>query len=70
MAEIASPSAEQWIHSANAELQRQFGITFVDAGLTEEQLRDYSSTFASPRGFVEWFGEKYDLTPLRELDGW
>jgi hypothetical protein len=50
-----------WLRNANSRLKEQFALDFVDAGLSEEELRIYAARFDDPVKFADWFGEKYDL---------
>lgn len=42
-----------------------YGITSVDMGLDEDQLARIHAWKQSPREVVDFYAEKYDLTPVR-----
>ena len=54
-------SRETWIQEVNRELFAVYGITLDDAGVDDDFIdRCLDMT---PDEFVDWYGEKYDLTP-------
>lgn len=52
---------DAWHRKANFLLKRDYGIDFVDAGLTELELRKYFGFGDSPEEFIEWYATKYNL---------
>jgi hypothetical protein len=57
-----------WLRNANGRLKERFALDFVDAGLSEEELRTCAERFHDPVKFADWFGEKYDLLPTEAWD--
>jgi hypothetical protein len=55
-----------WVHDVDRMMRKKFAIDTTDAGLDDNQLRDYWSWEQSPEKFVDWFGEKYDLTTMSD----
>jgi len=47
-------------------MHSSYAITIVDAGIDNRDLRTHWQTHVSPFEFVDWFGMKFDLTPVAE----
>jgi len=47
-------------------MHAEYAIAIVDAGVDDSDLRQHWVTRVSATEFVDWFGTKYDLTPLAE----
>lgn len=58
-----------WRAEADHQMKAQFGIDLLDTGLSAADLQQAFEQDFSPSTFVEWTGEKFDLTPVREW-GW
>jgi hypothetical protein len=43
-----------------------YAITISDMGIDDIDLRRHRKTWMRAAEFVEWFGIKYDLTPIEE----
>ena len=60
MSKPSPDTLEVWKAEANAQMTRKYCIDLADAGLDDEQLSSFQDM--APTEFVDWFGEKYDLT--------
>lgn len=53
-------------------MQSRYGMTIEDFGVGEDEIRqhlaDALSQGETPADVVEWYGRKYDLTPVAGLD--
>lgn len=56
----------RWRREVDRVMKRGYGIDTDDAGLSAEDVLRYWRGGDSPEAFVDWFAEKYDLTPRRE----
>ena len=61
---------DDWRRRAEALLKSTYAIDFTDAGLDAEDVRRYASSFPDAKEFVDWFGEKYDLTTIKEFNAY
>lgn len=61
---------ENWLAKANQIFLSEYGIDTSDAGIDDDYLRGCFEDGESPAGFVKRIGEKYDLTPRREMLGY
>lgn len=59
----------EWKRSVDKLMLKNYAVNTVDAGIDEERLRSHWSGRDTPHQFVEWYGAKYDLTPVAEW-GW
>jgi hypothetical protein len=67
----ASPptkSYRDWRDAVDMHLHRIYCITIEDAGFGEDYLMDHWQSNEAPVEFVEWFGNKYDLTPRSDIE--
>jgi hypothetical protein len=55
-----------WKREVDRRMHAEHAITIVDAGIDDSDLRKHWETRESATEFVEWFGRKYDLTPVAE----
>jgi hypothetical protein len=53
-----------WRLEVDRLLNSEYAITIVDAGIDDTVLRKHWETQVRAAEFVEWFGTKYDLTPV------
>ena len=53
-----------WRSAVDTRLKTSYCITIEDAGFSEEYLIRHWQSNATAFEFVEWFSDKYDLTPL------
>lgn len=60
-------SFESYLNAVDAELTRIYGITVMDAGIEFDEIAGAQEAGETPAEYVQWFGEKYDLTPKTEL---
>ena len=60
---VADEGYLSWRVAVDRHLDATYCITIEDAGLDEDRLLRHYRTNESPRNFVEWFGDKYDLSP-------
>lgn len=51
--------------TVSAAMQRTYGISWRDACGDARPLQNALDDGLSPEEFVEWWGERYDLSPLR-----
>lgn len=58
---LSAASFETWKRRVNNLMTEMFAIDTADAGLDQNELRNYWEHEPSPDAFVIWFGEKYDL---------
>jgi hypothetical protein len=57
-------SYRDWRVAVDRRLHQIYCITIADAGIDEGYLIDRWSSDQEPLDFVEWFGNKYDLSPI------
>lgn len=57
-----------WVGEVNAAMLRTYAIDLDDAGLDEDERARHAEAYPDPRDFVEWFGRKYDLTSVAEVN--
>jgi hypothetical protein len=60
-------SYDDWRVAVDRRLCEIYCITIEDAGFDEEYLSAHWRSSETPSDFVEWFGNKYDLDPIRLL---
>ena len=58
---VNSVSERRWIAEVDRMFLRDWYISAADAGLSKAELKRYWADGSSPRDFVAWFSEKYDL---------
>jgi hypothetical protein len=56
-----------WRHAVDGRLLEAYCITIEDAGFDEEFLINHWRSNEAPFDFVEWFGNKYELTPVWDV---
>jgi len=54
----------EWRDAVDKRLLEIYCITIADAGFDEKYLTDLWQSNEHPSAFVEWFGNKYDLTSV------
>jgi hypothetical protein len=59
----------EWKGEVDSLMLKNYAINTIDAGIDDDRLRSHWSSHDTPSQFVEWYAEKYDLTPLSEW-GW
>lgn len=52
--------------AVDSEMLKLFGIDTSAAGIEEERLEKAQANGQTPKEFVIWFGEKYDLERLED----
>ncbi len=57
-----------WLAEADALMLREYCIDLADAGLGDEDITRFAPEYPNPRDFVEWWGRKYDLESVREIN--
>ena len=57
---------EQWKKDVDTLARACFGIGWLDLCGDEEPLKEAFALSDEPEGFIEWWGEKYQLEFLRE----
>lgn len=57
-----------WRREVDHLMVSEYAITIVDAGIDDTELRKHWETRTHATEFVEWFGIKYDLTPVAGWD--
>jgi hypothetical protein len=57
-----------WRDAVDKRLHQIYCITIADAGIDEEYLIDHWQSNEASFDFVEWFGNKYDLTPRSDIE--
>jgi hypothetical protein len=69
---MARRSFRTWLRQTDAVMSGIYGIDTSDAGVDDEFMKRVWKTGETPREFVEWFGQKFDLVSKREvgLAGW
>jgi hypothetical protein len=62
----------KWKATADSVMLKVYGIDTDDAGIDHERLISHWTGGEAPEKFVEWFGQKYDLTSKRDMgiEGW
>jgi len=65
----STESFVEWVRDVDRMMSADYGITIIDAGIDDARLHQHWAEKQSPKEFVTWFAEKYDLTPTSEL-GW
>lgn len=55
-----------WKREVDQRMNAEYAITIVDAGIDDSDLRRHWITRISAPKFVEWYGTKYDLTPVAD----
>jgi hypothetical protein len=60
-------SYRDWRHAVDQHLHEIYRITIEDAGFDETYLVNHWRSNEAPTDFVEWFGNKYDLTSAQEV---
>jgi hypothetical protein len=55
-----------WRGDVDKVMVQKFAINTTDAGLSDDELLEHWQQEPSAVAFVEWYGEKYDLTPLAD----
>lgn len=58
---------KEYTEEVSKEMERVYGITWADACGDKEPLEQALQDGVIPELFVEWWGEKYDLTRKSEL---
>ncbi len=61
-------SFSEWRGAVDARMFEIYAITIDDAGMDDLYLRSQWKMQQSPCEFVEWFGEKFDLTPRSDVE--
>jgi hypothetical protein len=61
-------SYRDWRDAVDKRLHQIYCITIEDAGIVEEYLIDHWQSNEAPLDFVEWFGNKFDLTPRSDFE--
>lgn len=56
----------RWLREVDRVMKRGYCIDTGDAGLSAEDVLRHWRHGESPEKFVDWFAEKYDLTPRSE----
>jgi hypothetical protein len=56
-----------WRRIVDLRLREVYAITAEDAGFEDEYLKSHWVDKEPPFEFVRWYGEKYDLEPIRPL---
>ena len=60
-------SYREWRDAVDRRLHQVYCITIEDAGFNEDYLISHWQSNKSSSEFVEWFGEKNDLTSASEV---
>jgi hypothetical protein len=60
-------SYRDWRCEVNERLQNVYRISIEDAGFDGEYLVRHWQSNEMAHEFVEWFGNKYELEPIRSL---
>ena len=63
----SSPSFNIWRKAVDKQLQDMYCITIADVGIDYERLTKHWASREAADMFVEWFGSKYDLTPMQKI---
>jgi hypothetical protein len=65
-------SFRKWRKATDVVMSDIYGIDTADAGLGDEQLESHWRSGETPESFIEWFGQKYDLTSKRDagIENW
>jgi hypothetical protein len=62
-----SISYRDWRHAVEGRLLEVYCITIEDAGFDEDYLINHWRSNEAPFDFVEWFGNKHDLTSVWDV---
>lgn len=62
--QLSPPMLNAWAQEADRLLMRDWCIDMTDAGLSDDEIRSQWETGWTPREFVDWFADKYDLIRL------
>lgn len=57
----------KYMNDIDALLWVDYGITITDAGIELDEIAGAQEDQWTPKEWVEWFAEKYDLTPRSEF---
>lgn len=60
-----SQSFSEYEAAVSSAMQRTYGISWLDACGDVEPLQSALHDGLSPEEFVHWWGEHYDLSPVR-----
>jgi hypothetical protein len=60
-------SYREWRDAVDQRLHQVYCITLEDAGMDDEYLTHHWRSNKAPSDFVEWFGDKHDLTSAWEV---
>jgi hypothetical protein len=66
--EIKNKGFDNWREQVDRIFLKEYGIDLEDAGADDESLIKAFDDDETPKEFVEWFGNKYDLDPIS--GGW
>ncbi len=58
---------QRWKREVDTIMGRDYLIDLEDAGAGDEDVARYFAAGASPKEFVDWFGEKYGLERLADI---
>ncbi|UAY53190.1 hypothetical protein [Ferruginibacter albus] len=56
----------QYWDSVDQSMIKIYGIDTSDAGISADDIAFAQEALMKPKEFVEWWGSKYDLTPISE----
>ena len=59
---------DEWCGEVDERLRRIYCTSLEDAGLDEDYLLRHWQSDEAPLEFVEWYGNKYDLTPRSDIE--
>jgi hypothetical protein len=62
MISATNANFDKWKADVDRLMNTRFSIDTISAGLDEIRLRDHFESGESSAEFVEWLGEKYELT--------
>ncbi len=60
-------SYRDWREAVDRHLHRNYCITIEDAGMDEDYIVRHWQSNETPSEFIEWVGNKYDLTSACEV---
>jgi hypothetical protein len=66
-ASTANMPYPEWRDAVDKRLLEIYCISIEDAGFDEEYLTNHWQSNEEPSEFVEWYGNKYDLTSASEI---
>lgn len=63
-------SFHTWKSQVDTKCLTIYGITPEDGGLSEGDLKNHYSPNLTPGAFIDWYGNKYNLVPVRKYSCW